>query len=76
MRQSAFGFPLSGVFFEASVVTKGEGSVWWKYQYRVAHSIMAICLVGLAGALKSSVLGKDIELMNRQSFCRVGFENL
>lgn len=75
MRQSAFGLPLSGVFFEASVVTKGDGSGWWKYQYRVAQSIMATSLVGLAGALKSLEFGKEIELMNKQSFCRVGFVN-
>lgn len=73
MRHSPLGLPKSGVFFEASVVRNGEGVVWWKYQYKDAQSIIAICLVGLVGALKSWLEGFEMEDMKRLSFCKVGF---
>jgi hypothetical protein len=34
---------------------------------------MAICLVGLVGALKSLLEGFEIDEMKRLSFCSVGF---
>lgn len=72
MRQFPLGFPTSGVFFDASEIRYGDGAVWWKYQYREAQSIIAICLVGLVGALKSLLEGFEMEDMNRLSFCKVG----
>ncbi len=53
----------------------GSGSGWWKYQYMVTHSIMAICLVGLAAGLKSLLLGLLMLEMNKPSFCNVGLVN-
>jgi hypothetical protein len=72
IRHSPLGFPTSGVLFDASVVRYGDGSFKWKYQYREAHSIIAICRVGLVGVLKSLLEGFDIEDMKRLSFCNVG----
>jgi len=60
---SPFGFPASAVFFDIALVTWRFGSGWWKYQYRLAHSIMAIWRVGEAAALNSLLLGFDIEEM-------------
>ena len=57
---------------EASVCRICEGAGWWKYQYKVTHSIMAICRVGLAAGLKSLLAGVDTEEMNRLSFWSVG----
>ena len=45
---------------------------WWKYQYNVAHSIIAICLVGDVAGLKSTLLGFEMEDMKRLSRCSVG----
>ncbi|KAG7152102.1 hypothetical protein HYQ46_012071 [Verticillium longisporum] len=73
MRHSPLGLAPSGVCFDASVVRYGWGSGWWKYQYRVTQSIMAICLVGLAAGLKSLLEGFEMEEMKRLSFCKVGF---
>jgi hypothetical protein len=75
MRHSPLGFPASGVFFDASVVIYGEGSFKWKYQYSDAHSIIAICLVGLVGALKSLLEGLEMEDIKRLSLRRVGCLN-
>lgn len=72
MRQSPRGFPTSGVLFDAFVTRYGDGSFKWKYQYREAHSIMAICRVGLVGVLKSLLEGLEMEDMKRLSFCNVG----
>jgi hypothetical protein len=58
---------------EASVVNVADGGSWWKYQYRVTQSIMAIWRLGLAVGLKSWFEGRDMDEMKRLSFCRVGF---
>lgn len=50
---SPFGLPASGVPSEADVTNCGLGSGWWKYQYKVAHNIIAIWRVGLVGARNS-----------------------
>jgi hypothetical protein len=63
MRHSPFGFPASAVFLESAFVTCSVGSGWWKYQYSVAHSIMAIWRVGEAAGLNSLLLGFDMEEM-------------
>lgn len=75
MRHSPFGFPVSGVFFDSSVVKNGAGSFRWKYQYSDAHNIIAICLVGLVGALKSLLEGIEIDDMKRLSLRKVGSLN-
>ena len=48
------------------------GADWWKYQYNVIQSIMAMCLVGLVAGLKSLLLGLLMLEMNKLSFCSVG----
>ena len=58
---SPLGFPASAVFFDMAFVTCSVGSGWWKYQYNVAHSIIAMCRVGEAAALYSLLLGFDTE---------------
>ena len=60
---SPFGFPASAVFLDSELVTCSVGSGWWKYQYRVAHSIIAIWRVGDAAGLKSLLLGLEMEDM-------------
>lgn len=72
MRHSPRGFPESGVALEASVSSVACGSGWWKYQYSVTHSIMAIWRVGLAAGLES-LLGLEMEEMKSLSFWSVGF---
>ena len=72
MRHSPLGLPASGVFFDCSVFKYGDGSCRWKYQYRDAHNIIAICRVGLAGALKSLLEGFEIDDMKRLSLRNVG----
>ena len=72
MRHSPRGFPASGVFFDSSVVRYGDGSFRWKYQYSDAQSIIAICLVGLVGALKSLLDGFEMEDIKRLSLRKVG----
>ena len=46
---------------------------WWKYQYSVAQSIIAICRDGEDGGLNSLLLGLEIEERKRASFFNVGF---
>jgi hypothetical protein len=58
---SPFGLPASAVLFDVGFVIWSVGSGWWKYQYRLAHNIMAIWRVGDAAALYSLLLGFDIE---------------
>lgn len=65
---SPFGLAPCGVLLEASDISSRLGGGRWKYQFRVAHSIIAICRVGLVGALKSLLEGFDIEEMKRLSF--------
>lgn len=63
MRHSPFGLPGSGVFCESLVARLRLGSGWWKYQYKVAHSIMAIWRVGEEAGLKSLLEGLDMDDM-------------
>jgi hypothetical protein len=57
---------------EAWVVSVVDGAGWWKYQYRVAQSIMAIWRVGLAAGLNSLLEGLEMDEMKRLSWCSVG----
>jgi hypothetical protein len=61
MRHSPLGLPASAVFFESAFVTCSVGSGWWKYQYSVAHSIIAIWRVGDAAGLNSLLLGFEMD---------------
>jgi hypothetical protein len=63
MRHSPSGLPASGVSLDSSFVTWRGGSGWWKYQYSVAHNIIASCRVGELAGLKSLLLGSDIDEM-------------
>ena len=73
MRHSPLGRASFGVSFDSSVVRNCSGSFKWKYQYRVAQSIIAISRVGLVEAWKSLGLGFDIIEITRLSLRRVGF---
>jgi hypothetical protein len=70
--QSPLGLPQGGVSLEASVSRTWEGSGWWKYQYRVTQSIMAIWRVGLAAGLNSLLEGLAIDEMKSLSLSKVG----
>lgn len=72
MRQSAFGRPGSGVWEEAEVVRCGDGGSLWKYQHRVAQSIIATWREGDAGVLKSLLEGTETEEMKSESLWSVG----
>lgn len=72
MRHSPLGFAASGMFFDSLVVRYVQGSCRWKYQYSEAQSIIAICRVGLVGALKLLLEGFEMEDMKRLSLRNVG----
>ena len=61
IRQSPLGLPAGGVSEEASLVVCGSGASLWKYQYSVAQSIIATCLVGDCALLKSELDGIDMD---------------
>jgi len=63
MRHSPRGLPSSAVLADSAVVMRVSGSGWWKYQYNVAHSIMAICRLADVAGLKSLLLGLEMEEM-------------